>query len=86
MQSVAGFLIRHYADLSRFTENPGFLVRPFLSSVGSKLWLSYVNFRAHLDHLKAHEDLVKAELQLTSCKKLQLENFAFKNFEKIVCL
>ena len=41
-----------------------------------------MNFRAQLDHHKAQEDLVKAELQLTSCKRLQLENFAFKNFEK----
>ena len=45
----AGFLIRHFADLSRISENPVFSVRLFLSSVGSKLWLSYIDCRAQID-------------------------------------
>ena len=57
-----GFLIRHSADLSKFPENPVFLVRPFLSSVGSKLWLSYVNFRAQLDQNYGSVTSISAQL------------------------
>ena len=57
MTCCQDFSFDTFADLSRFPENPVFSVRPFLSSVGSKLWISYVNFRAQIDQHKAQEDL-----------------------------